>query len=116
MVVGGACRDKGGPEPCVPLHKLRSVFVTDRMDNPDVPGPSMQSAAAAMLHSTRQWVEGPYDLHRKRRLMTDGAAGLQRYRDHQLAAYRQRHAAAGEGSEEEGEWESEWKSEQDESG
>ncbi|KAL6748733.1 hypothetical protein V8C86DRAFT_2442793 [Haematococcus lacustris] len=30
------------PWPFVPFHELRNVFITDRLDNPDMPGPSIQ--------------------------------------------------------------------------
>jgi hypothetical protein len=43
--------------PCgyLPLNRYRSVFVTDRMENPGRPGPSNEGAATIMGTSVRQW-------------------------------------------------------------
>jgi hypothetical protein len=43
------------PYPIITLQAYRSVFVTDRMEDPDRPGPSNEGAATIMGNSVRQW-------------------------------------------------------------
>jgi hypothetical protein len=43
------------PYPQLPLNSYRSVFITDRMENPCTPGPSNQGAAVIMGNSVGTW-------------------------------------------------------------
>ncbi|KAL6747051.1 hypothetical protein V8C86DRAFT_2444489 [Haematococcus lacustris] len=39
----------------VPLQELRNVFITHRLDHPEVPGPSTEASAHVMLNSPTTW-------------------------------------------------------------
>jgi len=43
------------PEPHLTWHHLRHMFSTDRLENPDIPGPSNQGAAMLMNNTEKQW-------------------------------------------------------------
>jgi hypothetical protein len=45
----------GAPYKVVAPSKYRAVFVTDRMERPELPGPSNEGAAIIMGNSVRQW-------------------------------------------------------------
>ncbi|KAL6745791.1 hypothetical protein V8C86DRAFT_2445871 [Haematococcus lacustris] len=73
------------PWPFVPFHELRNVFITDRLDNPDMPGPSIQAAAQAMLNSPAQW-GASYDMNKRQRLGKEAQATMPLYRKAMLQA------------------------------
>ncbi|KAL6745304.1 hypothetical protein V8C86DRAFT_2446352 [Haematococcus lacustris] len=73
------------PWPFVPFHELRNVFITDRLDNPDMPGPSIQAAAQAMLNSPAQWAAS-YDMNKRQRLGKEAQATMPLYRKAMLQA------------------------------
>jgi hypothetical protein len=95
----------------ITVHDLRHIFVTDRQSDPSAPGPGTEAAARGMLHSSRMWTSGPYDLGRERRQVEERAEGMQAYRQHrlQLAGSRAGGARNGgaAGSDGEGEQEGE---------
>ncbi len=64
----------------VSLNKYRAVFVTDRLEHPDRPGPSNEGAAIIMGNSVQRW----YDSYWPRRRHT-----LSRKAVADMAAYRQ---------------------------
>ena len=72
------------------MHELRHVFITHFEDYPDLPGPSREAAAAAMLNSPPQW-RAHYDLNRQRREARTTAEGMAAWRQGVL----QQGAAAG---------------------
>lgn len=82
----------------ITVHELRHVFVTDRQSDPSAPGPSMEAAARGMLHSSRMWTNGPYDLGRERRQVEQRAADMVQYRRHRLAQARGEGAGPGAGA------------------
>lgn len=67
------------------MRGLRPLFITDRCDFPEVPGPSRAGAAAAMLHSPKQW-DTSYDKHGQLRQSRDTAFGMELYRKSMLGA------------------------------
>lgn len=73
------CRSNHAPLPFVPFHELRNVFITDRMDNPGMPGPSIQAASQAMLNSPAQW-EASYDMNKRQRLGKEAQVAMPLYR------------------------------------
>jgi hypothetical protein len=78
----------------ITVHDLRHIFVTDRQSDPSAPGPSMESAARGMLHSSRMWLSGPYDLGRERRQVEERAADMAQYRQHKLQRLESRRGGA----------------------
>jgi hypothetical protein len=68
------------------------LFITDRCDFPEQPGPSPARAAAAMLHSHKQW-GASYDKNKQARQAKQTAADMQLYRLSMLGA-----AAGGGGA------------------
>jgi hypothetical protein len=63
----------------VPLNKYRSIFVTDRLQNPDTPGPSNEGAAIIMGNSVPTW-EASYHNNRRAWLADKAAADAEKYR------------------------------------
>ena len=46
---------RSAPEPHLTWHHLRHMFSTDRLQNPDIPGPSHEGAAMLMNNTPKQW-------------------------------------------------------------
>ncbi|KAL6746189.1 hypothetical protein V8C86DRAFT_3034869 [Haematococcus lacustris] len=63
----------------VPLHELRNVFITHRLDHPEVPGPSTEASAHVMLNSPTTW-HAHYDRNKKQRLALEAQANMPLYR------------------------------------
>ncbi|KAL6746191.1 hypothetical protein V8C86DRAFT_3208070 [Haematococcus lacustris] len=63
----------------VPLHELRNVFITLRLDHPEVPGPSTEASAHVMLNSPTTW-HAHYDRNKKQRLALEAQANMPLYR------------------------------------
>lgn len=51
----GMLQRYGAPLPHITYHSLRHVFATDRLLNPDIPGPNDYGAAMMMNHTPEQW-------------------------------------------------------------
>lgn len=60
------------PYPYLPINTYRKVFVSDRLENPDRPGPSNEGAAIIMGNSVRQWHASYWP--NKQQKLADGAA------------------------------------------
>ncbi|KAL6745769.1 hypothetical protein V8C86DRAFT_2445896, partial [Haematococcus lacustris] len=58
---------------------------TYKLDNPDMPGPSIQAAAQAMLNSPAQW-GASYDMNKRQRLGKEAQATMPLYRKAMLQA------------------------------
>jgi hypothetical protein len=69
----------------ITLQDYRSVFVSDRMENPEVPGPSNEGAAVIMGNSVRTW-EATYWKNKRMRQAKQAAKEMGKYRDHHLKA------------------------------
>lgn len=76
------------PFKLVALNKYRNVFVSDRMDNPDIPGPSNEGAAIIMGNSVSTW-KGAYHNNRRARLADQAAADAEKYRLARMHSCRQ---------------------------
>ncbi|KAL6749970.1 hypothetical protein V8C86DRAFT_3031471 [Haematococcus lacustris] len=63
----------------VPLHELRNVFITHRLDHHEVPGPSTEASAHVMLNSPTTW-HAHYDRNKKQRLALEAQANMPLYR------------------------------------
>lgn len=61
--------------PFAPLNKFRSVFVSDRLERPDRPGPSHEGAAIIMGNSVATWNRNYWQ--RGRLVQADQAARMQ---------------------------------------
>lgn len=67
------------PYPALPFNDYRKVFVTDRMEQPDRPGPNNDGAATIMGNSVRQWHES-YWPNKRRKLAQQAADEMDQYR------------------------------------
>jgi hypothetical protein len=64
----------------VALSVYRKVFVTDRLENPEQPGPDNEGAALVMGNSVRQWHQSYWPT--RRQSLADGAGqAMQGYRE-----------------------------------
>ncbi len=84
----------GAPYTYLPLNKYRSVFVTDRLERPDVPGPSNEGAAIIMGNSVRQW-HASYWPTRRQTQARQAVEGMEAYRQHLLALSNDSHNLPG---------------------
>lgn len=71
------------PYPVITLRQYRDVFVSDRMDNPDIPGPSNEGAAIIMGNSVPTW-EASYWKNKRVKQATKAGQDMGKYRDHHL--------------------------------
>jgi hypothetical protein len=72
------------PYPYLPINTYRKVFVADRLENPDRPGPSNEGAAIIMGNSVRQW-QASYWPNKQQKLAHGAAADMEVYRQGLLA-------------------------------
>lgn len=63
----------------MPLNKYRNIFVTDRLQNPHIPGPSNEGAAIIMGNSVPTW-KAAYHNNRRAWLADRAAADAEKYR------------------------------------
>jgi hypothetical protein len=61
------------------MSQMRSLFVTHRMDYPDVPGPSNEAAAQQMGNTERQWIQTYYKVAKRQRLQEENSRGSNEY-------------------------------------
>lgn len=53
----------GGIQANFPPRRLRHIFVTDRLENPDMPGPDDEHAAVVMGNSVKAWRKHYHTMH-----------------------------------------------------
>ena len=69
--------------PAIAPKDLRHIFVVDRCDDTNAPGPVNAGAAMVMGHSERAWAE-VYDLRFARRMANDAVSAMADWRAHHL--------------------------------
>jgi hypothetical protein len=69
------------------LNAYRSVFVTDRMENPERPGPSNEGASIIMGNSVRQW-HASYWPTKRQTQVGEATGAMQVYREALLSEAR----------------------------
>jgi hypothetical protein len=67
------------PYPIITLQAYRSVFVTDRLEDPDRPGPDNEGAATIMGNSVAQW-EASYYKNKRIKLAQKATRAMGSYR------------------------------------
>jgi hypothetical protein len=92
----GVHEQHNAPYPYLPINTYRKVFVTDRLENPDRPGPSNEGAAIIMGNSVRQW-QATYWPNKIQKLAQGAAEDMEAYRQG-LLADEGYHQADGPGS------------------
>jgi hypothetical protein len=89
------------PYPYLSINTYRKVFVTDRLENPDRPGPSNEGAALIMGNSEKQW-QASYWPNKMQKLAEGAVHDMGMYRSSLLAeaGYYQEDVGEGDESEE----------------
>ena len=82
---------ESGIQACFPPRRLRHIFVTDRMENPDVPGPADEHAAVVMGNSVKAWRKHYHTMHEQHGSQA-AVDGMQNYRGACLARLKDKHA------------------------
>ena len=83
--------------PHLPYHSMRHVFATDRLLNPDIPGPSNEGAAMLMNNTVGQWRASYAPNARQATAEAAVTAGFQQYKPAHLQLAKQQAAVARAG-------------------